>query len=312
MHPLRRYQSVIGGPRSYQTLAYVGGATAEGVWASFFGHPLAYQGQASASGHLRLGGRHQYAGAAQAAGQLDLGQPLLRYASQARAAGRLTLGSRTLYAASATADGAFVLARPALAYRGEAAADGAMIVRPSLLLRYAAATLASGRLFLRDALALETLDHVYVINVESSAVSTYRAFALQSFAIVDGVAYGVGPDGLYVLGGNTRSGAPIASHVRTGLMPLGGNLQSRVEDVRLVMANNGQVVVKAGVVENGQINEYWYQPLSVPASATREQICKIGKGLASLYWHFEIHNQAGSAGEIAQIDLHPIPLSRRR
>lgn len=312
MRPLRRYQSVIGGPHSYQTLAYAGSATAEGVWATFFGHPLAYQEQVSASGQLRLGGRYQYAGIAQAAGQLDLGQPLLRYASQARAAGRLTLGSRTLYAASATADGAFVLARPILAYRGKASADGALLVRPSLRLRYRATVLADGRLFLRDALALAALDHVYAVNAESGAVSTYRAFALQSFAIVDDMAYGVGPDGLYVLGGNTRSDAPIASHVRTGLMPLGGNLQSRVEDVRLVMAADGPVIVKAGVVENGQINEYWYQPLSVPASATREQICKIGKGLASLYWRFEIHNQAGSAGEIAQIDLHPIPLSRRR
>lgn len=309
---LRRYEPFLGSPHGYPPLHFVGAAAATGDWRLAFSHPLHYAGSALADGQAHTGGEHRYAGWAAAGAAFALKGHALRFSVEALAGGRVRLGGRHAFVGAVSASGAWRLKAPRLAFAAIADATGTCRLIGPLLLRHAGAAQASGAFDLGDAVARAALESAYAINAETGAVSRYSGFALTAFADVDGATYGVDADGLYVLGGPLRRGDPIAASVTTGLLPLAGNLLSRVEDVRLAMATDGEVIVKARPVEGGQLNEYWYQPVTVSAGVTRERVCEIGKGLQSLYWQFEIHNRAGSAGEIARIDLHPIRLSRRR
>lgn len=134
---------------------------------------------------------------------------------------------------------------------------------------------------------------------------------MTSMAAAGDDIYGVGPDGLFVMGGPTRAGQPIASFVRSGLFAPGGNLLARLRDVRMVLQMAASPVVKVGSVESGRIVERWYLPTELPGSAPREKVCKVGRGPVSLFWRLEIHNRAGEPGDVERIDIHADPLSRR-
>lgn len=309
MKPLRRYQPLVGGSRSYATLAFSGETLVSGVLA--LGTRLAYAGEALADGALSLSGLHRYAGSAVASGDLFFLQPSLGYIGEAQAAGDFDLGTRLAYAGEASADGALALGFPPLRYAGVALAVGSVVLLGPTALAYFGEASARGVLSLEDQIAALAADHVYVVNVETGAVSRYEGFGVTSMADVGGDTYGVGPGGLFVMGGSTRAGQPIASFVRSGLFAPGGNLLTRLRDVRLVLQMVASPVVVVGSVENGRIVERWYLPPELPGSSSRERVCKIGRGPVSLFWRLEVHNRAGEPGDIDRIDIHADPLSRR-
>lgn len=154
----------------------------------------------------------------------------------------------------------------------------------------------------------------WVLNTENLATSQYINYPFNSFATspLSGKRYGAAADGLYLLEGDDDAGTPIEAYLRTGLMDLGTGHLKRLPEAYIGYTATGDMVFKAVVVSpNGVKEEHWYRLEGRPASGTREDRPKVGKGLKSVYWQWELHNINGADFEIETVRLWPMALTRR-
>lgn len=152
----------------------------------------------------------------------------------------------------------------------------------------------------------------WVCNTESRAFHTYRNFPFNSFFELGGHYYGATDEGIYLLEGEDDAGVPIDAMVRTGLMDLGTGLLKRMEAMYLGYRSTGQLLLKVVTTSDyGEKTESWYSLDPQPADAFREGRIKVGRGLKSLYWGFELANVDGSDFEIDTLSMLPMILERR-
>lgn len=152
----------------------------------------------------------------------------------------------------------------------------------------------------------------WVINTQTLGPSQYTNFPFNSFALYRGQYYAAGDDGVYVLEGETDEGSAIAARVRTGLSNLGSGRQKRMPQAYLGYTSSGELVLKVRITGvTGEKREYWYRGTKQTADATREGRIKIGRGLKSVYWEFELCNKDGAEFELDVIQLWPMILDRR-
>ena len=160
-------------------------------------------------------------------------------------------------------------------------------------------------------LAGETI-YGYVCNAETKAFTSYANYPFNSFAKIGRDYYGVADDGLYLLDGDDDNGEPIEASVRTALTTLGTSKMKRVPSVYLGMSAGGQMVLKAITTSHdGSKREDWYILEERPAAAVRETRVKIGRGLKSVYWGFELVNVDGVDFTLDAMQLFPMILERR-
>lgn len=155
----------------------------------------------------------------------------------------------------------------------------------------------------------------WVLNTATRAASEYDDFPVESCASFGTSTYVAGEGGIFELTGSSDDGDPIAARVRTGLSELGDTRQKRLKDVWIGRTGTGKLVLKVittGV--DGRKTEDWYlqeSDLRV-GSEPREGRFKVGEGLQSRFWGFELHNKAGGALDLTDIQLFPIVLDVRR
>lgn len=152
----------------------------------------------------------------------------------------------------------------------------------------------------------------WVCNAQTRAFTSYRNFPFNSFCEIGGRYYGATDTGIYELAGDDDAGEPIAARIRTGLMDLGVAKLKRAESMYLGYRATGDLVLKVVTTSaGGEKNESWYALQPRPAADLREGRVKIGKGLKSLYWGFEIANVDGADFELDSISLLPLILERK-
>lgn len=221
------------------------------------------------------------------------------------AAGLLALDQRhEQIALGATSAGAvtFTMLVPETLALGEAASSTA-----ELLDRIAEGATLLATIHLPDGKYL-----AWVCNTESRAFTTYRNFPFNSFCELDGHYYGATDEGIYLLEGDDDAGVPIDAHVRGGLMDMGTGRLKRMEALYWGVRTNGQMLLKVVTTsEGGEKTESWYSLDAPPGNVLREGRTKIGKGLKSVYWGFEIANVDGSDFELDRIAWLPMVLDRR-
>lgn len=160
-------------------------------------------------------------------------------------------------------------------------------------------------------LAGETI-YGYVCNAETKAFTSYANYPFNSFAKIGHDYYGVADDGLYLLDGDNDGGEPIEASIRTALTTLGTSKMKRMPSVYLGMSAGGQMVLKAITTSHdGSKREDWYILEERPAAAVRETRVKIGRGLKSVYWGFELVNVDGADFALDAMQLFPMILERR-
>lgn len=151
-----------------------------------------------------------------------------------------------------------------------------------------------------------------VLNADTSGVSEYTNFPFNSFAKFNGKYYGCADDGLYSLEGDTDNGETIQGKVRTGLIRMSDGLRTRFPSAYIGYTSSGDVVMKVVTTSpQGQKIENWYKLEKRTADSMRETRVKIGRGLSSVYWQFELINVKGSDFEVDSVQLMPMPLERR-
>lgn len=156
------------------------------------------------------------------------------------------------------------------------------------------------------ALDAQALFYAWVINAATGAPSRYEGFDFNSLCLGPGGSYlGAGPGGIYELEGNDDAGVPIQCFVLTGELDFGSEMQKRITDAYLGVANAGplQVIVSMDRVP------YRYRLDATGALANRK--IPVGKGAKGRYVTVEIANLDGAAMEIDAATLLVERLSRR-
>lgn len=152
----------------------------------------------------------------------------------------------------------------------------------------------------------------WVVNTDNKAFSQYRNYPFTSFATIGGQTYATGPDGLYLLEGDDDAGEPIEATLRGALDNLGSSLLKRMPSAYMGYTTDGRLLFKVTVVNgDGDREEHWYTPEDRRASATREGRVKLGRGLKSTYWAWELSNIDGADFALDEIAWYPVILQRR-
>lgn len=152
----------------------------------------------------------------------------------------------------------------------------------------------------------------WVMNTDGERpLSEYQGFNFNSFAEIGGKYYGAADDGLYLLEGDDDAGTPIDASIKTMMIDFGSSQQKRVRSAYLGYTATGKLLLKVRAVDEGTLKEHWYEAQELTAQAPREQMVRIGRGLRSRYWQFELVNLDGADFELDVLELHPVVLNRR-
>lgn len=152
----------------------------------------------------------------------------------------------------------------------------------------------------------------WVCHTGARAFTRYRGFPFNSFAELGGRYYGATDTGIYALGGDDDAGAPIEASIRGGLSDLGTGLLKRMQSLYLGYRASGDLVLKVVTTSpEGEKTESWYQLEPRPGQAMHEGRVRVGKGLKSVYWGFELTNVDGADFGLDAISWHPMVLERR-
>jgi hypothetical protein len=148
----------------------------------------------------------------------------------------------------------------------------------------------------------------YVLSTHAPhPISTYSNFPFNSLAEFNGQYYAAAEDGIYRLfSSDTDQGQPIQATIRTLLFDfIKTNLKS-FQTAYLGWTSSGDLYLKLRTTgPTGALTETIYR---VESNASR---VKIGKGLRSRYWQFELVNIDGADFDLDTIEFHPVLLTRR-
>lgn len=142
--------------------------------------------------------------------------------------------------------------------------------------------------------------------------TTYQNMPFTSFANYQGKQYGASTGGVYELTGDTDDGEKIPAWIRTGLMDLDSRRDKRMQSVYVGYTSDKRLIAKMVTTTGGEKVETWYTMRAIQnAGDTRDGRIQIGKGLHSVYWAFELHNEDGADFTLDVVALWPVYLDRR-
>jgi hypothetical protein len=147
---------------------------------------------------------------------------------------------------------------------------------------------------------------VWALNLDVNGSTRYENYDFNSFAVIDGVAYGAKSDGIYRLEGPDDNGTDIAARVNFGNLSFGSMARKALPYVYAGVASNGKLVLK--VVADGQTFLYTVRDNTEMLKAHRFE---PGRGLRASYYDLELQNEGGSAFDLSSIEFQTIELTRR-
>lgn len=151
----------------------------------------------------------------------------------------------------------------------------------------------------------------YSINTRTAAASEYENYPFSSMAVIGGIPYGTGPDGIYRLTGDTDNAAPIHASVYTGLTDFGSSYLKQLPAAWIGLTSTGEMVLKVVTTDKGRKKENWYRMKARPHGAPVDSRFSPAKGLEGRYWGFKIENLDGADFQLDSLKLWPLAMKRR-
>lgn len=152
----------------------------------------------------------------------------------------------------------------------------------------------------------------WVVNTETSAAGEYRSFNFNSFTSFNGEYYAASDEGVFRLGGDTDDGAAIEAWIRTGMSNFGTGLLKKSSEMFVAMVGGTLMLKVITSPDAGSAKtERYYRMEPWSGTSGRQRRFKIGQGVQSVYWQFELHNVDGADFTIDTIEWHPMNLTRR-
>lgn len=151
----------------------------------------------------------------------------------------------------------------------------------------------------------------WVMNSETGAVSWYSNWGFTHIVTAaSGKVYGITPDGLYLLGGNTDAGAPINAHAEFDRTDFGGfdrtgavtpdEQKKRLLGVSLGYRGTGELEMT--VESFGASPGTYTYPVKARADTEHHNGRVVpGKGMISRFWKLKLGNKAGSNFEVVSM-----------
>ena len=153
--------------------------------------------------------------------------------------------------------------------------------------------------------------YTWVVNTETHAPWAYENYPFNSLALADNRYFGMMPDGLYELTGDTDNATEIDAKFLTGMMDLGSEFKKGASRMYLAYTAGGEIGLKLTTVDGGQKYESWYKLTTRTANSPREARIKLGRGMKALYLQFELENIDGADFSFDNLKLLPIETKRR-
>ncbi len=159
-----------------------------------------------------------------------------------------------------------------------------------------------------------TLDGVpylgLAMNTDTRGITEYDNYQYNSLAQYNGALYGAGPAGLYRLDGPDGD-ERVDAFLRTALLRIGGGKQARADAAYVGYRSDGTMQLKVITTGDGTKVAHVYDLAERPAGAPRPGRFKIGRGLKSVYWAFELSTKDGADFDLDILAIHPLILDRR-
>ncbi|MGL4233693.1 MAG: hypothetical protein ACRDAM_00250 [Casimicrobium sp.] len=155
------------------------------------------------------------------------------------------------------------------------------------------------------------LGEAWTASTDTFAMSRYTAFRFNSVAVIDGKLIAAGDGGLYELTGGLDGAQPITALLKSGLSDAGDPQQKRVREVFFGYEADATLSAKVSGTGTGDELGYMYQLPAKTADAAIANRLKVGRGMRSRYWRFEISNPSGEDFKISEIRANVETLSRK-
>jgi hypothetical protein len=152
----------------------------------------------------------------------------------------------------------------------------------------------------------------YALNLRNAGATRYTNYPFTSFAVVGGMPFASGPDGLYMLLGDDDAGQPIPASIYTGLTTFGTELLKKVPNAWIVYTATGKLMLKVATTDRGAKKENWYELSPREYAAPAGERFDIAKGLVSQAWGFTIANVDGADFQVDTLRIWPLALQRRQ
>lgn len=156
----------------------------------------------------------------------------------------------------------------------------------------------------------------WVVNTETHGYVKYQNYPFNSFAKIGNQYIGCAADGLYALTGDTDDGAPINATLRSALADFGSSRLKRMPSAYLGYRSNGSMVLRVTAMESDRMagstrEEHWYALAPRAMNTLRTNRVKLGRGLQSVYWSWELTNVQGADFALDEVSWYPVVLERR-
>lgn len=146
----------------------------------------------------------------------------------------------------------------------------------------------------------------------NAQLSKYTDFPFNSFAELDGKWLGSTPEGIFEIGGADDDGEDIAVKLRGAMTDLGDMSMKRCGVAYLYYSgSNGLIFRTITTSETGDKVAHAYKLNPQPANAVREGRVKLGQGVHSVLWGWEVENVDGGSLSLDGMEFVPILLQRR-
>lgn len=139
----------------------------------------------------------------------------------------------------------------------------------------------------------------YAINLATGAVTHYVDFPFDQVLRFGNRHFGVRPDGIYELTGDTDDGAPISATVKTFHTDFGATNFKRVPYVYLYGRFEGDMAVGTQVNEGP---EYEFPAPAIRGDGVQALRAKIAQGLKGNAWSFTLSNADGASFDIERVE----------
>jgi hypothetical protein len=151
--------------------------------------------------------------------------------------------------------------------------------------------------------------NAWALQTQRMALSTYDDLpAFNSLAQFNGVYLGATSAGIFALTGAADAATAIDAVLRTGSTDFSTSHLKRIERVWLQYETDGELTLTV-ITDGGVRTSYPLPPTG--STGLHGHSVKIGQGLKSKYWAFEVANVDGSDFSLDVIEPKPLVLQRR-
>jgi len=144
------------------------------------------------------------------------------------------------------------------------------------------------------------LKKAYAINVAHTETTIYPDYAFNQIVKLDGLYYGVRPDGLYLLEGPDDEGGKIQATIQTADMDFGTARHKRVPYAYLDTTDTTTI---EPFTEERKIGKY--------TSSFKGRRTRLARGARGRFWSFKVANVDGAPLDLRSLELYTNAVGRK-